>query len=116
MHPDLSRLRRPTVIDTIPLKQLIRMRFIESVLVTTRYLNPTDITRVFEVKRPTVLSDIKRYKALNPGILWQRKNSKYMATFCFTPVKGLMPEGVSHEDYLTALTSVTGKQMIAGPR
>lgn len=114
--PPLPPTSGPSPIDYIRLPQLIRLRFIESVLATSRYLNPNDICRVFEVRGTAVATDIRLYKTLNPGIVWKRKGRRYMASCFFKPAKGLMPRGVTHEAYLAGLESVIGKQMVAGPQ
>lgn len=92
-------------LDDLKQDQLIRLRFIEAMLVMTNNVNRMDISDQFDVAAACATRDLRRYKELNPGIEYCPSRRAYCKTTEFRVVKGLVM--VKYQDFLKALTVVT---------
>lgn len=69
---------------------LLRLRFIEAILITHGCINRQLIIGMFGVNEPTASRDLRAYRERNGGVVLDRSLKHYVCTNDFMPSKDLL--------------------------
>ncbi|HBM2815670.1 TPA: hypothetical protein LU109_003582 [Enterobacter hormaechei subsp. xiangfangensis] len=103
------------LLERVPTQeQIIRLRFIEAMLVLTNGCNRQDICSMFGIMPNAASGDFKRYKEINPGIEYCYQRQRYCKTAGFRP-DGILfarTDGNYNEiRFLLAISMITGNDL-----
>ncbi|HFU2857235.1 TPA: hypothetical protein ACGQ50_000772 [Enterobacter cloacae] len=87
-------------------EQLIRMQFVEAMLVLRGSVSRIDVAQMFEIAPACVTRDIARYRIKNPRFYYNSATRRYEVEKDFQPVPKFLH--VSHDLFVDALEVVTG--------
>lgn len=69
---------------------LLRLRFIEAILITHGCINRQLIIGMFGVTEPTASRDLRAYREINSGVVFNHSLKQYVCTDDFMPSKDLL--------------------------